>query len=129
MGVTLLPGEFDALGVHSEVPTARQKLAQQIVNVLDLDYNVNYNADSLNVPTQAECDKAKRDLFLSASLYHVVNTVIGHAGSTNLAVAMGQLNVNVEVPPKFVAFAAMMVNLFSPASIPYSYAFLFLAGI
>lgn len=95
------------------------------------EYSVNYHADTLTTPSDYERDRNMRDLFLSSALFRVISFIIGYAGKTNLAIAMGQLGSEATVPRKLVPFAAFLVSRLSLACISYScssHSFLLLAG-
>lgn len=58
-------------------------------------------------------------LFASPSLFHVVHSIIGNAGRSNMALAMRQLNPVVKIPSKLIPLAALFVSLFLGDTISY----------
>lgn len=87
---------------------------------MDPPYSVDYNADTLTVPTDAQREKVMRDVFLSPALFQVVGCVIGSAGKTNMAIAMAQVGLKVKVAKKLIPFAAFLVSRLSLVCISYS---------
>ncbi len=95
LGISLSAGEFSTSGTDPaespDVAKRRQHAAIEIVSKLDPDSSVHINADTLRPPTADDITKAMNDLFLSPSLFAVVNAVIGYAGKTDMTIALRQV--------------------------------------
>ena len=116
----MVDGEFNNLGIHFEPARLRNSVARKLAAQIQPEQSLAHNADSLTTPTEAEQQRTMKDLFMSPSLYHAVNAVIGYAGTTHMSSAVAELDTTMAFPRKVICLAATLVSLVRLASAPYS---------
>lgn len=111
MGVTLLANELRGGSTHMEAPGERSAQASALYNLIRPD--APFSIDHPDRPKEDEILRARLTSLSSKTITKVCNSMIGHMGRLNVALAVKSFtNVEaaIKLPPKIVPLAALFVS-------------------